>query len=393
MKGGQPAPVTSGFPASCTVIMKGQNIHLIPIVRKKEADHHASLVRIITILLIFALLAFAGCSASSKDTSYPGEPDYGEDSGAPMETTTASMNSQSGAGDVDKLDANRKIIRNASLDMTVVDVTAVYESILAQAQSYGGYELSRQQSEQNDYIFISAAIRIPPENLDAFIEFIKQAGNVININISTDDITENYYDTEIRLENMEKNLDKYYEYLEESRNIEDTIMVQNQINSLTMEIESLKGKLKLWDSQLSESTVALNIRQENDPVQVRKEVNWNALSLDDMSYLMTSGLKSVVNFLTGAGQWLLIILVAAAPIWVPLLIIIILLVRRSRKRRKQRAIAMAAQQQQWQQYNGQQGQPFQPMQHSGQPDPQTQQQNLNQVEGTQSEGENKQRNT
>ncbi len=387
MKGGQPAPVTSGFPASCTDIMKGQNIELIPIARKNEAKHHASFVRIITVLLIFALLAFAGCSASSKDTSYPGEPAYND--GMVEETTTAAMSQQSGAGDVDKLDANRKIIRNASLDMTVVDVTAVYESILAQAQSYGGYELSRQQSEQNDYIFISAAIRIPPENLDAFIEFIKQAGKVININISTDDITENYYDTEIRLENMEKNLDKYYEYLEESRNIEDTIMVQNQINSLTMEIESLKGKLKLWDSQLSESTVALNIRQENDPVQVRKEVNWNALSLDDMSYLMTSGLKSVVNFLTGAGQWLLIILVAAAPIWVPLLIIIILLVRRSRKRRKQRAIAMAAQQQQWQQYNGQQGQPFQPMQHSGQPDPQTQQPRLNQGEGTQNEGENK----
>ena len=157
-----------------------------------------------------------------------------------------------------------------------------------------------------------------------------------------------------------------------------------------MEIESLKGKLKLWDSQLSESTVALNIRQENDPVQVRKEVNWNALSLDDMSYLMTSGLKSVVNFLTGAGQWLLIILVAAAPIWIPLLIIIILLVRRSRKRRKQKAIEMAAQQQQWQQqYNGQQGQPFQPMQHSGQPTAQTQQPRLNQAEGTQNEGENK----
>ncbi|NLW11873.1 MAG: DUF4349 domain-containing protein, partial [Clostridiaceae bacterium] len=281
---------------------------ILPIAKNTEAKHQASIVRVVTFMLIIALLALAGCSASSKDTSYPGEPGYNDGGdGAPMETTTASMSLQSGAGDVDKLDANRKIIRNASLDMTVVDVTAVYESILAQAQSYGGYELSRQQSEQNDYVYISAAIRIPPENLDAFIEFIKESGNVINISISTDDITESYFDTEIRLENMEKNLDKYYEYLEDSRNIEDTIMVQNQINTLTMEIESLKGKLKLWDSQLSESTVALNIRQVDDPVQIRKEVNWKALSWDDMSYMMTSGLKSVVNFLTGVGQWLLIV--------------------------------------------------------------------------------------
>jgi hypothetical protein len=144
---------------------------------------------------------------------------------------------------------------------------------------------------------------------------------------------------------MEKSLDKYYEYLDDSRNIEEAMMVQNQINSLTMEIESLKGRLRLWDSQLAESTLDLYIRQENDPVLIRKEVDWSALSLDDMSYLMTSGLKTVVNILAGTGQWLLIILVAGAPLWIPVIIIAIILIRRSRKKKQRRVQAIQTQQQ------------------------------------------------
>ncbi len=55
----------------------------------------------------------------------------------------------------------------------------------------------------------------------------------------------------------------------------------------------MKGMLRLWDSMLAESTVNLEIRQVNDPVQIKKEITWSALSWADMAYLMRSGLTRI----------------------------------------------------------------------------------------------------
>jgi hypothetical protein len=304
--------------------------------------------RILAIALALMLILgsvsvlISSCAASSKDGS--SAPDYDE---APAETTYPAGD-EGGAppaqDDTQPENSDRKIVRNASLDLKAVDVESSYESILEYARGFGGYETQRDQTDQDGYMVIRAVIKLPPEKLDLLISFVRdQSGTeLVNTRISSEDITESYYDTEIRLDNMEKQLERYYEYLEDSRNIEEMMTVQYQIDSLTLEIESLKGKLKLWDSMLAESRVELYIRQVSDPVQVRKEVNWKALTWDDMSYLMTSGLKSVINVLAGVGQWLLIVIVAAAPLWIPALIIIIVLIRRGKKKKARRIRNFAA---------------------------------------------------
>ena len=320
------------------------------IIRTKHRTEFSARNSLIILSILFLSITSTACAASSdKNIGNDGFSAPAQDEDMAYETTVMSVEHGSGNLSNEAINedetAERKIIRNAQIDMTTINVTQTYESILAQAQADGGYELSREQYEENDYTVIKASIKLPPEHLDSLIDFIRGTGDLVNLNISTSDITESYYDTEIRLESMEKSLDKYYEYLDDSRNIEEAMMVQNQINSLTMEIESLKGRLRLWDSQLAESTLDLYIRQENDPVLIRKEVDWSALSLDDMSYLMTSGLKTVVNILTGTGQWLLIILVAGAPLWIPVIIIAIILIRRSRKKKQRRVQAIQTQQQ------------------------------------------------
>lgn len=287
-------------------------------------------------MLLIVSIAFAlvvGCAAGNSQSGYDNE--------GPMETTTAASPGDSDGGSAPSPDSGsdpqaeiRKIIRNARLDLTAVNVVDAYGNILDYTKSVGGYEAQREQTDRETYTVIYATLRLPPEHLDELIEFVRGQGNLVNFTISSEDITESYYDAQTRLASMEKTLERYYEFLEDSRNIEETLSVQYQIDNLTLEIESLKGKLKLWDSLLAESTVELTIRQVNDPIQIRKEVDWNALTWDDMSYLMTSGLKSVINVLTGIGQWLLIVVVASAPLWIPLLIILVVLIRRRKKKRQ-----------------------------------------------------------
>lgn len=232
---------------------------------------------------------------------------------------------------------SRKIIKNANLGLEVVDVKASYQKLLDYAVAHQGYETSRNEYKNNDYLTLYATIRIDPMQLDAFIEFAGTIGEMINVQISSSDITESYYDTQTRLATMKKSLARYDDFMTRAQTIEEVLQVQAQINQITVEIESLTGMLRMWDSLLDESTVTIEIRQVEDPVQIKKEITWSALSWADMVYLVKSGLTWLTNGVVTAAQWLAIALAVTAPVW--LIVLVVLVVVRRRRNRSKKADA------------------------------------------------------
>lgn len=274
------------------------------------------------VLVLIGLLSFwVGCAAQNAELM-PSADSAGTDG-----KEGESSQTQPSATD-------RKIIRNAELDIEAVDVVAAYDSILAFAVEHGGYETSRSQRKDNDYMVIDAEIRISPDHLEALLDYAAGLGDVINTLISTEDITDSYYDAKTRLQSMELALERYYDYLEKAKTIEESLSVQSEINNLTLEIESLKGRLRLWDNLLSESVVTLRLRQTNDPRKLRKEIDWSTLSLNDMAYLMKRGFFQVTNTLVGILQWLLIAIVAASPLWIVILLVLWVTRHVRKKKRK-----------------------------------------------------------
>jgi hypothetical protein len=293
-----------------------------------------------TLSLLLLLAMAAGCAASATTGA-------GTNNQATYATTTAGEyggdKNPGGLTPGSSDQVVRKVIRNASLDLEVKDVPAAYNQLLAFATQHGGYEVSRLQSRSGGYILVDAQIKIEPGKLDAFLEYAATLGDVINTQTTTSDITEDYFDAQTRLATMERTLATYYDFLDNAANIDDSLKVQSRIDSLTIEIESLKGQLKLWDSLLAESVITLRLRQVEDPVKIKKEISWSTLSFDDMLYLMRSGLTGVLNFLVNAVQWLAVALVVTLPFWLVGLIILIVVSRRKRAQRKQReALDVAA---------------------------------------------------
>lgn len=228
---------------------------------------------------------------------------------------------------------SRKIIKNANLGLEVVDVKASYQKLLDFALAHQGYETSRNEYKNNDYLTLYATIRIDPMQLDAFIEYAGTIGEMINVQISSSDITESYYDTQTRLATMKKSLSRYDDFMTRAQTIEEVLQVQAQINQITVEIESLTGMLRMWDSLLDESTVTIEIRQVEDPVQIKKEITWSALSWADMVYLVKSGLTWLTNGVVTAAQWLAIALAVTAPVWLIILVVLVVVRRRNRSKK------------------------------------------------------------
>ena len=249
------------------------------------------------------------------------------------------------------LPEGRKIIRDANITLEVGDAEKSYANILENLARFGGYEANREMQSYtyDDYYYgrssgryhspptVSATLKIPAANLDAFIAGLKGEGEVISSNISSADITEQYFDAEIKLTTLEKTLENYYRFLEEARDIDEQLRITRYINDITREIEQLKGSLRRWDSLVDYSTVTLYLYRPYEapiPEPEPRVIEWNSLSAEDMGWFISRGFLSVVNAIFSVIQWVIIAVATASPAVVPIAVIVWLIIRKYRKNNK-----------------------------------------------------------
>ena len=276
-------------------------------------------VAIVTLMLVvvFALSACGGGSGSGGGALYDdaGGDDYDYNYGYPeAEEGFYSRNEAESLGST--IPEDRKIIRNATLEIMTQDVAALYRNIVEYGATIGGYEHSYSISNYEAYSVINAVFKVPPEKLGEFVNFVGESGDVINSSMGSEDITESYFDVATRLETKRKSLEQYYQLLKSAHGIEEIVYIQRTIDGITEDIESLEGRMKVWNSQVNMATVNIYIRQDNDPRQIRKEISWNTLSTDDMGYLIKLSFYSVTNTIMSIVQWLIVILVGYSPVWI-----------------------------------------------------------------------------
>ena len=240
------------------------------------------------------------------------------------------------SGDKTKADYEDKIIRSANIVIDSSDAEKCYSTLAAFVKQNGGREISISKSTENygnyDYININAELKIKPEKLDDFIALAEKTDKVTSSEISTNDVTKEYYDIKIRLETKKEALKNYYKLLKEAKTIQESLEVQRYITDLTAEIESMEGMLRYYDSKVDLSSIHLTIRQQVKlHVGAEDDFEWDSLSFSDFLTLIKNGFLSVVNFLWSLLLWIIIIVIALSPL---LLIagIIIFIIRRYRKK-------------------------------------------------------------
>lgn len=322
-------------------------------------------IKRIFVLLSFALIfifLFSACSGSDKSSdsenggnnfgayydradSYESY-DYSPEAEKSAQNTVYDLlasNSSSSAN----LPAARKIIRDANVTMEVEDVEESFDNILSNLSSIGGYEANRDMRTGNDnYITISTTLKIPAGELDEFLRNLNEEGKVISSNISSNDITDQYYDSKTRLTTLEKTLEKYYEFLDNAETVEEQLQVTEYINNITYEIEQIKGSLNRWDSLVEYSTISLSLYSPYEAPKPERVITWSSLSFGDMIWLISSGFIGVCNAIFSVLQWILIAIATMSPIIIPVAVILIIVIRHYNKQKKQRQIKQTNQEKQ-----------------------------------------------
>jgi hypothetical protein len=161
--------------------------------------------------------------------------------------------------------ANRKLIRNATVDLEVVKFDEAVQKITAFASEEKGYvATTSSEKQENGKLKGEIAVKVLPENLDRFLQKIRGLGELKNQTLGTEDITKNYFDTEARLKNARVMESRLVEMLKKkSDDINDLLQVEKELGRVREEIEKMQGDLKFWDSQVQFATVTISLAEKD----------------------------------------------------------------------------------------------------------------------------------
>lgn len=157
--------------------------------------------------------------------------------------------------------SDRKIIENADLSLRVKDVTDAVDKILTLNKQSGGYTVSSHINKENDRISAELTIKVPQPELNSTLISISELGEIIDKVISTQDVTEEYYDSEARLKVLKTKEERLLSLMEKAASIEDIIKIENALSQTRSEIEVLSGRLKYLTNATDYSQVNISLEQ------------------------------------------------------------------------------------------------------------------------------------
>jgi hypothetical protein len=158
--------------------------------------------------------------------------------------------------------SERKLIKTGSLSLTVANVSATSKEIHMLCAQYHAYVSSETQTRYDQRLEYDQVIRIPAANFDGFIARVEALGKEIgNKNIETSDVTEEFIDKEARLKTKRELESRYREILKQAKEVSDILSIEAQLNNVRSDIESMEGRLKFLNSQVSYSTLTLSFHE------------------------------------------------------------------------------------------------------------------------------------
>ncbi|HEV2045009.1 MAG TPA: DUF4349 domain-containing protein [Chthoniobacterales bacterium] len=161
--------------------------------------------------------------------------------------------------------ANRKLIRNASVDLEIVSFDDAVQKITAFTNEERGYvATTSSEKQENGKLKGEIVVKVLPENLDRFLQKIRRLGELKNQTLGTEDITKAYFDSESRLKNARVMEQRLIDMLKKkSDDINDLLQVEKELGRVREEIEKMQGDLKFWDSQVQFATVTISLAEKD----------------------------------------------------------------------------------------------------------------------------------
>ena len=253
---------------------------------------------IISLLLIALIISScASKSDMSLDENYT-QKNMGTGDPAPSEADFEEI-SQTGTG-IDSIEPE-KVITSIHLNLETIEFDSTIENLGKIISTNKGYIENSHISDRGRinnkiYKYADYTIRIPRNNLEGFTDKISSIGNITSQNISKEDITKQYYDTESRLNLLKTKEERMTALLEKADKMEDIIVIENQLSDIIHQKENLTKNILDMDDKVSYSIVSMNISEVE---KLRSDVTIKTTFATRISNAFSESLHTFKVFIEG----------------------------------------------------------------------------------------------
>lgn len=165
----------------------------------------------------------------------------------------------------DPVPVERKIVRNADLNLESEQPEESQKRIATIAQSKGGFVIESQQSSSNVKVntrdTVQMTVRVPADKFTEAIDEIRgTASRVIVETVKGEDVTEEFIDIEARLRAKRALEQQFMEIMKRANDVEGALNVQRQLAEVRGEIEKVEGRKRFLENQASLSTIKIRLQ-------------------------------------------------------------------------------------------------------------------------------------
>ena len=151
----------------------------------------------------------------------------------------------------------RMVAYTISISLSVKNPAITRELLLDQVRDSGGFVVR----ETGEYV----TARIPASRMDDFAANAKKLGTVENESKTGTDITDQYRDNVVRLENLKSVRNRYLELLEMANAVSDILSIEKELERVNTEIDLLEGRITYAEQSVNYANITVRFTEKAKP--------------------------------------------------------------------------------------------------------------------------------